>query len=152
MNGYFYTLLITSVCGGICALLAWGGFEKYIKYIAALICTVLVLSPFRDMDISDSAEDIMGEISVNYETSVQNMYALAGEMTEEKTKQYISDLVFSESGIKPTCVNIKIDWNKNDPVIENITVTLNSVDFSRAAEVKEYLFSVLGGEVSVVEG
>jgi len=150
MSGYFYMLIITSVCGSVCTLLASGGFEKYIKYIVALICTVLMLSPFRDMEITE-IEDSFSDISASFEQS-EGLYPLAAEMTEARTEEYISQIVFSEFGIYPLYTNIKIDWEQPEPIIENIIIAVGSEDMSFSEDIKKYLKDILGGEVEIIEG
>ena len=151
MSGYFYALLVTSVCGAVCGILAWGGFEKYIKYIASLICVLVMLSPFREIDISgimNSASEIYPEESIGDGL----LYKTASEMTEDRAEEYINQIVFNKFGINPISTHIKIDWEQEEPVIEDITVCLASGDFAVASETEEYLRSVLGGKVNVIEG
>ncbi|MBQ4317377.1 MAG: hypothetical protein IJC20_03920 [Clostridia bacterium] len=151
MKGYFYTLLVTSVCGAVFAVLAWGGFEKYIRYIASLICVTLIILPFRDIDVSEIkqvAEDgIRSEISQNS----SELHLLASDMAENRAEDYISQIVFQRFGINTVSTDIKIDWEKEEPVIESICVTLRQEDMNKAETAKEYLIGVLGGEVTVVE-
>lgn len=151
MNGYFYTLLVTSVCGAVCALLASGGYEKYIKYIASLICVLVMISPFRNIDIKDITDNASGGFSLP-ETSQSQLYKTSAEMTEERAETYINEIVFNKFGIKPLSTDIKIDWGKEEPIIENISVFLSKGDFSKSNEIKAYLYEVLGGEVDVIEG
>ncbi len=150
MSGYFYMLIITSVCGSVCTLLASGGFEKYIKYIVALICTVLMLSPFRDMELTE-IEDSFSDISDSFDQS-EGLYPLAAEMTEARTEEYISQMVFSEFGIYPLYTNIKIDWEQPEPIIENIIIAVGSENMSFSEDIKKYLKDILGGEVEIIEG
>lgn len=150
MSQYFYALLITSVCGAVCALMAWGGFEKYIKYIASLICVLVMISPFRGLDFT-SIESI-GEISVPEADSAPALYKTAANLTETDTEEYISQIVFGKFGIKPTAVNINIDWEQEIPTIESIVVMLSKEDSGYSSQIKDYLFDVLGGEVTVIEG
>lgn len=152
IGGYFYTLLVASVCGAVCAMLAWGGFEKYIKYIASLVCIVLLVSPFRSIDISQMMEGAEEDTAASDSVSADGLYSLASEMTEERAEEYISGLVFSEFGINAVYTDIKIDWGSDDPIIESISVALDGSDMAYAAEAEEYLVRVLGGEVKIVEG
>ncbi len=150
MNGYFYILLVTSVCGGICSLMAWGGFEKYIKYIASLICVLAMLMPFRSISLSEIDADKYIPQSEDSQPNLLNK--TAEDITEKNANKYISEIVFNKFGINPASVIIKIDWDREDPVIQNITVILNSADMQRAENIKSYLVSALGGEVNLIEG
>lgn len=151
IKGYFYALLVTSVCSSVCAIAVSGGFEKYIKYIASLICVAVMVSPFRNIDVSEITEKAKAEFTFS-EASETLLYETAGEITEERAKVYINDIVFNKFGIKPLSANIEIDWGKEEPIIESITLTLSSADFPRKDEVKGYLYTALGGEVEIIEG
>lgn len=151
MKGYFYTLIITSAVGSVCAMLASGGFEKYIKYIASLICAIMILSPLKSIGLPTDmnlTEDILRESSCEE----NGLYRAAAEMTEHKTEEYISDTVFSEFGIKPLYSIINIDWDADEPTVESIKTALAKSDFHRADEVSKYLKGILGGEVEIIEG
>ena len=152
MKGYFYTLLITAVCGSICVMLSWGGFEKYIRYIASLVCVALIITPFRNIDVSDIEEYAKGEIGNEITGNTSELYSLASDMTEKRAEDYISQIVFSRFGINTVYTDIKIDWDKEEPVIESIYVALSQDDMTNAQSAKDYLTDVLGGEVTVVEG
>ncbi len=151
IKGYFYMLLVTSVCGSVCALISSGRFEKYIKYIVSLICVAVIVSPFRDIDIKGIAEKAEAEFSFA-ESSENLLYKTSGEMTEERTQAYINEIILSEFGIKPIATHIEIDWGKEEPIIENIKVYLSSADYPQREEVENYLYTVLGGEVEIIEG
>ena len=151
MNGYFYTLLTVSVCGVLCTVLVKGGFEKYIKYIAALICAVVIITPLSGIDLS-SLTDAANEISEFIPSQPNDLYSLSGNMTEERAEEYISELVFNKFGIKPIYSDINIDWEPETAVIQKITVALSEEDIHIADEAGEYLFEALGGEVEIIEG
>jgi len=152
MREYFYTIIITSVLGSLCSFLGEGGFEKYTKYIGALIAAAVIILPIGSIDISSVTEEIKKsaeEISV---PESQNLNNLSQKMTEERAEEYICQIVFSQLGITPLFCRINIDWNKKEPIIENITVGLLEEDMDSAEEVENYLYRALGGEVKVIEG
>ncbi len=151
MNGFFYTLLVTSVCGAVCTMLSGNGFEKYIKYIASLVCICVMLSPLKELDLS-SMFDVDADIGIENTESPEGLYPLAAEITEERAESYINDIVFSEFGIKPKATDIKIDWDSNEPMIENITVVFKKEDIHCKESAQDYLKNVLGGEVKIIEG
>lgn len=151
MKSYFYTLIITSAVGSVCAMLTSGGFEKYIKYIASLICAIMILAPLKSIALPtdmDLTEDILSEPSIGE----NELYKVAAEMTEHKTEAYISDTVFSEFGIKPLYSIINIDWDADEPTVESIKTALSKDDMLYADEVSKYLKGILGGEVEIIEG
>lgn len=151
MKGYFLTLIITSVVGSVCAMLASGGFEKYIKYIAALICALMILSPLKSAsgDIDGLINESIIPKTENYENG---LYSLSIEITEQKTEEYISETVFSEFGIKPLYSIININWEAEEPTVESIKTVLSPTDYPRADDVGDFLKEILGGEVEIIEG
>lgn len=151
MSGYFYTLLIASICGAVCMMLAWGGFEKYIKYIASLICVALLISPLRRIDISGALDGTLDSSYTENDSLVLDLDRVSEQMTEQKAEKYITDLVFLEFGINAVSADIKIEWGKTEAVINGIDLVLSNDDMSQADAIEKYLFSVLGGEVSVIE-
>lgn len=151
MSGYFYTLLVASVCGAVCMMLAWGGFEKYIKYIASLICVALLISPLRRIDISGTLDGALDSSYTENDSSALDLDKVSEQMTEQKAEKYITDLVFSEFGINAVSADIKIEWGKTEAVINGIDLVLSNDDMRQADAIEKYLFSVLGGEVSVIE-
>ncbi len=151
MSSYFLALLTASVCGTVCTLLAWGGFEKYVKYIASLVCMVIMISPFRELELSEISDYVGDEYSYSAECGSE-LYALASEMAEERAEEYISQIVFAEFGIKVLYTDIRIDWDKEEPIIEQVTVALSGGDFAFAERTSAYLENTLGSGVTVIEG
>ena len=149
MSGYFYTLLVASVCGAMCVALSFGGFEKYIKYICSLVCICLMIVPFREIDIEAIKDSY--EISFSEQEGESSLYAVSSQLAEERAESYITEIVFSQFGIKPLSTDIKIDWTQTEPLIEDITVSLSHEDMQKAEATKEYLMFILGGKVNVVE-
>ena len=128
-------------------MVAFDGFEKYIKYIASVICVAVMVSPFRSVDFSQIMEEAEKEIS-EYQADNELFYKTAGDMTEERAAQYINEMVFNKFGIKPLSTHIEIDWGEEEPVIQEIRVCLPAD--SDISEIDEYLQDALGGEVEVI--
>ena len=150
MSSYFLTLLTASVCGAVCTLLAWGGFEKYIKYIASLVCILLLISPLKSIDIQSFAET-EGLTDSGIQSNAPDLYALSSEMAEKSTEKYITQIVFGKFGINAVYADIRIDWNEKEPTVEAITVALKSDDMHLAEGARQYLESTLGSGVTVIE-
>lgn len=150
MKGYFYILLVTSICASLCSAVVSSGFEKYIKYIASLICVIVMVSPLKNIDISQITESAEKEFEA-YRGDEDLLYKTSGELTEERAKDYIEEMIFNKFGIKPLSVNIEIDWGKEEPTIDNITILLSKNHYPKALEIKDYLFTILGGEVEINE-
>lgn len=139
MKGYFIALLAASVCSAICVSLAGEGYEKYIKYICALVCAVMLISPLRGIDISGILFD---PAEISYAESDLAAY-------EKQAADHISQSVYKEYGIKPLSVNIKIEWVGESPTVTRISLALPA-GTENAAAVREYLAAEYGGEVEII--
>ncbi len=146
MRGYFYTLLVCSVCGAVCTLLAWGGFEKYIKYISSLVCAVILISPLASLLGRDNVE-----LNPELTQSDASIPIRTHELAEKQAEEYINEMLFNEFGIKEASADIKIDWGQDGAVLLGISVALSGQDLSRADEICIYLREQLGSEVTVIE-
>lgn len=150
MKSYFLTLLIASVLGGILAVLSSGSnFEKYIKYIASLVCVVIIISPLKSFI---SAPFTLPEAdSANAETSVPVNKAdeVLASVTKNELDSYIKDILFKEFGIKIPLTDIKIDWTDNCFVITQAVVYLDVNDKNRQNDVKDFLADQIDKSVSV---
>ena len=146
MRGYFYTLLVCSVCGAVCTLLAWGGFEKYIKYISSLVCAVILISPLASLLGRDNVE-----LTPEFTQSDASIPIRTHELAEKQAEEYINEMLFNEFGIKEASADIKIDWGQDGAVLLGISVALSGQDLSRADEICIYLREQLGSEVTVIE-
>lgn len=140
-------LLFASVCGAVCALLAGAGFEKYVKYIASLVCVCMMLAPLKKIALKDLDASEYGAVS---EISVEAPL-IAEQMAEENAEAYICEIVLSKFGIKEVSANIVIDWIEPNAVIKEITVAVPKEEGGRIGEIRDYLINALGGEVNVVE-
>jgi hypothetical protein len=138
------------VLGGILAVLSSGSsFEKYIKYIASLVCVVIILAPLKSFisgpfslpeSISTTAEST---VSANASDEV------LASVTKTRLDSYIKDILFNEFGINTPSTDIKIDWTDNCFVISKVTVYLNYKDRSRQSDVKNFLNDKIDKSISV---
>ncbi len=151
MKGYFLTVLIASVCGALCIVLSWGGFEKYMKYIVSAVCVALIIAPLREIDLSQIESAVSEQQTVQYAQDEEYLYRLSGEIAEKRAEEYISELVLKEFGIKTAGTDIKIDWDSETPTVESICVSISKEDADKCAAAREYLTKILGGEVRVIE-
>ncbi len=141
-------LIFLSVASSLCSLLA-SGYEKYIKYISALLCLGIIIAPIAEADLTEalSGEAFGGEV-----TSLPENSALpAEELARESAEKYIEEIVFAKFGIKDTRARIVIDWSQTDAVITEITLAVPKASEGQFGEIKAYLAQALGGEVNVVE-
>ncbi|HAN21096.1 MAG: hypothetical protein A2Y15_04955 [Clostridiales bacterium GWF2_36_10] len=150
MKSYFLTLLIASVLGGIIAILVSGSnFEKYIKYIAGLVCVVIILAPLKSFisapfslpdEYKDAAESTVSTDEAN---------EVIAFLTISELDTYIKGILFKKFGINVPSTDIKIDWADNCLVINEITVFLDNEDGKYQTEVQKYLAEMIDESVLV---
>lgn len=151
IGSYFLTLLTASVCGAVCTLLAWGGFEKYVKYISSLICIVLLISPLKSISIPDFSKEAEKAIP-DTEAALPSLYSLSSTAAEKNAEEYLKSIIFEKFGINAVYADIRIDWDKQEPTIEQIVIALEKSDMHFAEATKAHLSQTLGNGVTVVEG
>lgn len=150
MKDYFLTLLIASVLGGVIAVLVSGNsFEKYIKYIAGLVCVVIIISPLKSFISGPFKLPDEYNNAVSTEASATGADEVIASVTVLKLDAYIKDILFSKFGIKAHSTDIKIDWVDNCLIINEVTVFLNESDSSRLTEVQKYLDETIDESVVV---
>ncbi len=143
LQGYFSMLLTASVLGAVCAAFAGGAFEKYLRYLSALICILLILSPFRSLDLLPGTEQLTDgqpEATVSGKT----LEELAGELAEPEICAQIAAALSAQTGITAADVRIDIDWTEEEPVIRAVRLILSPEDAGRAAEAADWVESAYG--------
>ena len=150
LQNYFSMLLTASVLGALCAAFAGSNFEKYLRYLAALICILLVLAPFRSFDATELLRtDLSGE-----ELSLpegKTLEELAGAYAESEICAWISQSLSAQTGITAADVCIEIDWTESQPVIRAVRLLLPPEEAGRAEEAAAWVTSAYGvpGHASV---
>lgn len=150
MKDFFLTLLIASVLGGILAVLSSGsGFEKYIKYIASLVCVVIIISPLKSF--ISSPFTLPDPKNAYAETSmlVNKADEVLASVTKSELESYIKDILFQEFGINIPLTDIKIDWTDDCFVITSVVVYLDEGDKNRQNDVRNFLAKQIDKSVSV---
>lgn len=136
--------------GGILAVLASGSsYEKYMKYIAGLVCVVIILAPLKSF--VSAPFKLPDEYKSNAETTVSVTGAdeVIASVTISEIDTYIKDILFRKFGINVPLTDIKIDWEEDCLVINEITVYLSSADQSYVTEVKKYLAESVENNIMV---
>lgn len=151
MKEYFFCILVSSVIGSVCSMLGSGGFEKYIKYIASLVCLLIILIPFRKTDIKEIINDEKFQWEIQNDNSPSDLDNLSQSMTEKRLKEYINEIVFNKFGINPAGVNININWTEDEAIIQEISVKLSKSNIKDSDDIKAHLEKSLGGEVEIIE-
>lgn len=143
LQSYFSMLLTASVLGALCAAFAGSAFEKYLRYLAALICVLLVLAPFRSFDASRlfSMEVSGGETSL---PEGKTLSELAGEQAEGEICAYIAQCLSAETGITAADVRIDIDWTETQPTIRAVRLLLPIEEAHRAEEAAAWVEKTYG--------
>ncbi|MCH5183056.1 MAG: hypothetical protein J1E00_02680 [Oscillospiraceae bacterium] len=143
LQSYFSMLLTASVLGALCAAFVGSAFEKYLRYLAALICVLLVLAPFRSFDASHLfPADISGaDVSL---PDGKTLSELAGEQAESEICAYIAQCLSAETGITATDVRIDIDWTETQPVIRAVRLILPPEDAHRTEEAAAWVEKTYG--------
>lgn len=143
LQGYFSMLLTASVLGALCAAFVGSAFEKYLRYLAALICVLLVLAPFRSFDSSELFPGDLpdGEASL---PEGKTLAELAGEQAENEICAYISQSLSAETGITAADVRIEIDWTESQPVIREVHLILPPEEAHRAEEAAAWVEKTYG--------
>lgn len=150
MKDYFITLLTASVLGGIISILVSGSnYEKYIKYIAGLVCVVIIIAPLKSF--LSSPFTLPEEYTSKAESAVSVTGAddVIASLTISELDTYIKDILFNEFGIKVPSTDIKIDWADDCMVINEITVYIDNTDGKYLNDVKEYLAETIDESILV---
>lgn len=132
MKNYFMILLIVGIFGSIASVLSDGSaLGKYVRYISALVCVIIVITPLKEIlkvfptSFSQPEEIIFSE---------DDLTTSAIKMTEEQ----ISEKIEEKFGIIPIDVCIEIDRDEKI----SLSVTLEEKDEHRRAEIDEYVKSL----------
>lgn len=149
-TGYFLCVMAASVCGALCSALGDGAFSGSLRFVCSLVCLCIILSPVfsggeRELPTAEELFDSSRQELLQPDLSL----SLTAALTEEKTEEYICQLVLSRFGIKPVGCRIDIDWSTEPAEITCISVTADVTEESAEA-ISKYLFEELGGEVTVV--
>ncbi len=132
MNNYFLILLTAGIFGSIASVLSEGSsLGKYVKYISALVCVIIVISPLQKI-----LKTISVPLSKPEEVSFSNdiLYSQAVKMTEEQ----ISLKIKEKFGIIPKGICIEIDRDEKI----TLSVTLEEKDMSMKEEIDKYIESL----------
>ena len=132
MKNYFFILLAAGIYGSVASVLSDGSsLGKYVKYVSALVCVILVISPLKDIVHSIS---FTATPPLQPEVSQSEITEKAVDMTEKQIAEKIKD----KFGIIPTSVCIEID--RDGKIL--LSVDLNETDEGYRKEIDEYVKSI----------
>ena len=142
MKSYFFCLFGAALLSGVVSMAAEGsGFEKHIRYVCALVCTIAVIAPLAKADLSAI------ELPVVAETEVSGGESTVVDIAEQNAKEYISSLLMKKFGISCTDVRIELDSDGDSVTVTGVCVT---IDGGYAVTIKRWLDETLGGNVEVI--
>lgn len=142
MKSYFFCLFGAALLSGVVSMAAEGsGFEKHIRYVCALVCTIAVTAPLAKADLSAI------ELPVVAETEVSGGESTVVDIAEQNAKEYISSLLMKKFGISRTDVRIELDSDGDSVTVTGVCVTIDGGD---AVTIKRWLDETLGGNVEVI--
>ena len=127
MKSYFFCLFGAALLSGVVSMAAEGsGFEKHIRYVCALVCTIAVIAPLAKADLSAIELPVVAETEVS-----------GGESTVVDIAEQISC----------TDVRIELDSDGDSVTVTGVCVTIDGGD---AVTIKRGLDETLGGNVEVI--
>jgi len=141
MKEYFICLFAAALLSGAVCMAAEGsGFEKHIRYVCALVCIVVTVSPIVNITVNPP------ELPSYEEVSTAPGADAVVNVAEEQVMEYISSLIMKKFGI--SCKGVRIDLYSED---DSVTVTAVRVYIGGGdvSAVKSYLEETLGGEIEV---
>lgn len=129
MKNYFLILLTAGIVGSIASVLTdSSSLGKYVKYISALVCVIIVITPLKS---------VFKAFSVSVSPPTETVYSqdtLTNTATDITEKQ-ISEKIKEKFGITPTEVSINID---TDGKI-TLSVSLCEADEIYRKDIDEYI-------------
>lgn len=140
MKEFFTSLLYAAVAGGISVAIAGKTYEKHLRYLAALLCTALLVSPLITVINKNSLSlpQMQSTVSADAHAAAELITA----QMEEDAEKYLADHIFSQTGIKPTSVSIQIERENEKAQIKAVTIKIPSGD--KVKTVKELVNALLG--------
>ncbi len=123
MREFFSSLALACVVGAVCVSLVGKAYEKQLRYVIALLFTVLTVLPLLNFIAGKPWESY--ELEFDYQESISTEDLLAEQLAED-TEKAVAEYIFSESGIKVAFVSIQIESVEAEYLVKKIDVKLNS--------------------------
>ncbi len=139
MKEYFSALLFSSVAGGIAAALVGKPYEKYLRYLAALVCTALMVAPLAGVLPSLN-------LDLPETESSQLSYDPVAQQTKEDAETAVYNYIFAETGIKVKSLCIEIERTEGQLFFRSIRVTAEE---SQVETVRQCLKGLLHGAMEI---
>ena len=107
MKSFFTSLLYAAVAGGLSVAIAGKAYEKHLRYLVALLCTAIIVSPLISLVVNTELDlpEREDAVSVDAEAAAR----LIAAQTAEDMEKAAADYIFSKTGIKTRAVSIQIE-------------------------------------------
>jgi len=151
MKQYLTVLFCGSLLGALCTAAAGARLEKYLRYLSALLCILLIVSPFREFDLSFPREDLQSP-ALPEVSAPATLDGLAEQQAESELCRILSLQLSQGTGITPTELRIDMDWTLEEPVVLALHLTLSPADREKAGEVSAWAEASYGVPCYVAEG
>ena len=132
MKDYFFSVLCASVACALASMIFSGtGSEKYVKYIAALVASVIIFTPVI-IFLGENTEKLLTEVTEGSEESFSRsegekmMYSFLQEENKQALEDHFSEIIFKDTGIKVKSVSIIIEYDDDKPNIKKGEIILES--------------------------
>ena len=151
MKQYLTVLFCGSLLGAVCSAVAGARLEKYVRYLAALICILLIVSPFKEFDWTFLQDDTSHEISMPQANGTTLEELAAGQAGEEICR-LLSLQLSQETGITPAELRIDMDWTEQEPTVTALHLTLAPEDDGMAEKIIAWAEAAYGIPCYVTKG
>lgn len=151
MKHYLTVLFCGSLLGAVCTAVAGAKLEKYVRYLASLLCILLIVSPFREFELSLPQEEEPPS-SLPEVSTPATLDGLAEKQAESELCRILSLQLSQGTGITPTELRIDMDWTLEEPVVLALHLTLSPADREKAGEVSAWAEASYGVPCYVAEG
>ena len=154
MRDYFMSLIIAAIIGTVLSSLDGEAFEKYMKYIVALVCIMILLLPLKAVvNLTLNIEEYTNTESI---PSVSGSEGYIVQRSKQRIESAVAEAVQRQFGVQTNRVQANIRINdvsengyKKDIVVDSIDVWIKKSEEMRLIEIKSYLSSMLGVEINI---
>ena len=145
MSQFFRSLLYAAVAGGISAATVGKAYEKHVRYLAALLCTAVILTPLLSLVPDfDTVKPDVGEYASADEYAAAR---LVGKQAAQDAEVAVTEYIFSQTGIKPREISIQIESKEEGLCITGVSVSIASNE--EAEIIKHCLTGLFGNGVPI---
>lgn len=145
MSAFFTSLLCAAIAGGIGTALTGKEYEKHVRYLAALLCTALIVSPIISLipKLNISAPEQYSGIEVDSTAA----HKLVEKQTVADAETAAADYIFLQTGIKVKSLSIQIKSKEQTLHVTAVTAAVNNQD--EVQRVGECLAALFGNQIPI---